>query len=185
MFVGLKYLDAALNKLPDDMTWRGLPGDALLPLDSVPAQQDLGKVRDWAIQQGLVTDLDQLITEEVVEEVSKLFTLEDRLCVGIEIRDLYLEYPVVPMQALITKRPSADIVYWAMARNARRPWAFSQEKGYRPGVRFGFWLPGTSVEFVSVSDALLVGRKFQELTDNLSNQYPRVELADEGHIPGQ
>lgn len=181
-FTGLKFLGATLTLLPDEMTWRGAPKDAIPFRDFTPAQTDLNKIREWAAQEGMIFEADQLITEETVEEVSKSFEPEDQLAIGVQIIPaasegfMYLEYPFVPTYTLVKKRIEAEIVYWAMEPDSRRWGPHSDHNG----VRFGFWLPGSAVELVSVSYGSIVVQKFENLMRDLANRYSLVALGDAG-----
>ena len=189
MFTGLKFLGVTLDLMPDKMTWRGMPNDAVPFRDFIPAQTDLNKIREWAIKQGMVTEPDVFITEEVAEEISKLFAPEDHLSIAVQVSPssvssddyLYLEYPFVPMSTLTKKGLEVDIVYWAMSPDDRR-WG---EHSDHNGVRFGFWSQGCPIEFVSVSYAKTVAQKFEDLLHRLSTTYPVVALGDAGHIQGE
>jgi hypothetical protein len=99
-----------------------MPGDAIPFRDYIPAQTDLNRIREWAIREGMVLDSDQLISEETIELISRFFTSDDSLSIAVSITPsqpnssacTYLEYPLVPVAALVKREVEVEVVYWAM-----------------------------------------------------------------------
>ena len=152
-----------------------LPGDIILSLT---------EIRKWAFEHGLIADPDfQLITEERVKELKKVFSLEDKLMILIYLdKDeqgelFYLEGPFVPVATLIKRRLEIDLVWWQMRPTITDRYGNVKEYGY---VRFGFWIPGvTEEELYSESMAKIVTKKFRNLTEELNHEIGGVrELPD-------
>ena len=139
-------------------------------------------MRAWAIEEAMAIEEDQFITDDTVAEISKVFTPEDDLSLAVHVTrttngDIYLEYPFVPMNTLVTRDLEIELTYWAMEPDPRRAGGHSDHHG----VRFGFWVQGSGVEFVSVSWGKIVAQKFERLMRALSDTYPIVILGQEGH----
>lgn len=143
-------------------------GMEFLPKDIIPDPEGM---REWAFRAGLISDPDfQLITQETVEELSRLFAPQDRLAILAHVYSEpsgalgYVELPYVPIPTLIKKGLEVKLVYWLMR--------FDE-------VRFGFWIQGSSLEFASASWSKTVVQKFGELLPQLSTTYP-TETTEQG-----
>lgn len=145
-----------------------LPSDILLSVNNI---------RGWAFEEGLVSEAElQLLTPERIEILAEHFLAEDSLSILIHLYQdpdgnlTYLEYPHLPINSLIRRSTTVDVVYWTM-----RPTLWGADgdvQGYGE-VRLGFWYPGITTEgFCSVSNARVVTKKFRELYHRLSKRYP-------------
>lgn len=139
-----------------------------MPKDIIP---DPEGIREWAFRAGLVSEPDsQLVTQETMEELSRIFGPHDRLSILVHLyREPsgalgYLEFPYVPTPTLVRKGLEVDLVYWLMR--------FEE-------VRFGFWIQGSTLEFASASWSRTVVQKFSELLRQLSKSYP-AKTTEEG-----
>ena len=156
-------------------------GSEFLPRDIVPS---LDETRRWAFKEGLVWEPEaQLITPERAEDVGKLFGVEDRLFVLVQIYrndkgELnYLEYVYVSVATLIKKGIEISLVWWRMID---RIWDSAKTREKYGGVRFGFWLPESSEEFCSESLGKLVVEKFEELSGKIDPNCYEVKKLSEG-----
>ena len=180
MFSGLTFLGSTLSLLPDEVLprWQGVPF-----LDLSAWDETLGRIREWAFRERLVSDADEFIDEDTVEDVSKIFTPNDGLTIGLHLSPfglspndyMYIEYPVVPMETITKRKLEVELVYLNMPSGSY----------FNQGVRFGFWIHGSTSEFVSVCYGKVVVEKFQELWGRLSEKYPTIALGDAGHYPGE
>ena len=162
--------------MPEEMRWEGV-------VCFQDPQKDLDTIRAWALREEMISQEDQLITEETVEDVSRTFSSDDELSIAVHVtlatntpgEYIYLEYPFMPMNTLARKGLEVEIVYWAMEPDPRRSVVHSDHNG----VRFGFWVNNNGGSgFVSVSSGKIVAQKFEELARRLSTTYPTVGLGD-------
>jgi len=153
-------------------------GSEFLPKDIIPS---LDRIREWAFEQELIWDEGQLITSERIEALSEHFVYEDKLSILIHLyKDssgnlCYLEYPYLPVRALIKRAKEVQIVYWQMIPTV---WNADGNVGDYGEVRFGFWYPGVGGEFCSTSNAKLVVKKFHDLFRRLPDTYAKNILSD-------
>jgi hypothetical protein len=78
-----------------------------------------------------------------------------------------LEYPFIPVKTLIKHQTQIEIVYWQLLpkiTNSGIRREFNE-------LRFGFWYPGVTLEFASMSNAKVVFKKFFDLFNSLQNEY--------------
>ena len=132
------------------------PGDVIFDVDHI---------RQWAIDSGLVDLEDQLISSDVIEDLSKVFSSEDNLFVVMHVSKNpdggldYMEYPGIPVVPLINKSLEPEIVYW---------------RCFNSRVEFGFWLndvPGLDgIQFASVATGKLTIPKFREKLELLKHE---------------
>ena len=126
---------------------------------------DGNHIRQWAIDKGVVDSEDRLISSDVVEGLSKVFSSEDNLFVVMHVSKNpdgsldYMEYPGIPVVTLINKSLELEIVYW---------------RCFNSRVEFGFWLndvPGFGgVEFASVATGKLTIPKFRDKLELLKHE---------------
>ena len=108
---------------------------------------------------------DQLISSDVIEDLSKVFSSEDNLFVVMHVSKNpdgsldYMEYPGIPVVTLINKSLEPQMVYW---------------RCFNSRVEFGFWLddvPGLDgIEFASVATGKLTIPKFREKLELLKHE---------------
>ena len=132
------------------------PGDVIFDVDHI---------RQWAIDSGLVDLEDQLISSDVIEDLSKVFSSEDNLFVVMHVSRNpdgsldYMEYPGIPVVTLINKSLELEIVYWSC---------------FNSRVEFGFSLndvPGLDgIEFASEATGKLTVPKFREKLELLKHE---------------
>mgnify|MGYP000468734852 CR=1 FL=1 len=132
------------------------PGDVIFDADHI---------RQWAIDSGLVNLEDQLISSDVIEDLSKVFSSEDNLFVVMHVSKNpdgsldYMEYPGIPVVTLINKSLELEIVYW---------------RCFNSRVEFGFSLndvPGLDgIEFASEATGKLTVPKFREKLELLKHE---------------
>ena len=123
---------------------------------------------------GLVDLEDQLISSDVIEDLSKVFSAVDNLFIVMHISKnpdgslYYMEYPGIPVVTSINKSTEVKLAYWR---------CFSSR------VEFGFWLNGTpgvgGVEFASVSTGKLTIPKSREKLELLKNEGWETEPVQE------
>ena len=133
-----------------------MPGDVIF---------DGEHIRQWAIDSGLVDSEDRLISSDVVESLSKVFSSEDNLFVAMHISKNpdgsldYMEYPGIPVVILINKSLELEIVYW---------------RCFHSSVEFGYSLndvPGLDgIEFASEATGKLTVPKFREKLELLKHE---------------
>ena len=122
-------------------------------------------IRQWAIDSGLVDSEDRLISSDVIEDLSKVFSSEDNLFVVMHVSKSpdggldYMEYPGIPVVTLINKSLELEIVYW---------------RCFNSRVEFGFSLndvPGLDgIEFASEATGKLTVPKFREKLELLKHE---------------
>jgi len=89
---------------------------------------------------------------------------KDNLC--------YLEYPYIPVKTLIRKGKQIEIVYWQLLPTSWDANGVIKKYGE---LYFGFWYPNINDEFISMSSAKLVVKKFYKLCQDLSSKYkPKI-----------
>ncbi len=164
------------HNLFSGLVFRGseyLPGDIIL---------SLGNIREWAFKNRIIYDPEaQLIGEEGLKELNKHFVPEDRLAILIylykdnENNLCYLEYPYIPVKTLIKKNKQVEIVYWQLLPTNWDTNGIVEKYGK---LYFGFWYPGINDEFISMSSAKLVVRKFYKLWQDLSSKYKSKIIGD-------
>jgi len=152
-------------------------GSEHLPKDLVIS---LGEIRQWAIDQELIWDDEaQFVASERIEELKKHFTTEHELSILIHLYtdDLgklaYAEYPYLPIKSLIKMDQQIEIVYWEIIPSV---WASDGSVKEYGQVNLGFWIPNTSDEFCSVSNAKMVVQRFLGLYNNMSKDFERYKL---------
>ena len=80
---------------------------------------DMDKMRKWALKEGAITEPKlQLITQDTITELAKIFNETDELFVLVNINEdsngklVYFEYPFVPVKTLIKKNIEIKLAYW-------------------------------------------------------------------------
>lgn len=130
---------------------------------------DLSLIRKWAVDSGFIYDAEfQLMGNERVTEVSKVFTPEDKLLIAISFSKQndkvdYFEFPYVPVPTLIKKNQEVEILYWRMMP------VMEDQNSYKD-VRFGFNISNSSEEYCSMSSAKNIVPKFLDLMNELNNK---------------
>ena len=184
MFSGLKFLGSTSSLIPDELRWEGIFTGRFKTL-----AQQIDAIREWALNKEIVWEPDQFITDEAIEELSKVFAPDNNLSVAIHVTShgnnpeayTYLEYPFVPIGALIKIELEVELAYWSMEPDLQR----SGDHSDHNGVRFGYWLQDASLEFVSISYSKVVAKKFEDLLHELSIKYPIVLPGAAGHTQSE
>lgn len=134
-------------------------GSEHLP-DDVPLGIDL--LRQWALDEGIIVDDGQFIANEEVDELSQVFSPEDKLMVLLHLfRDRsgnlnYFEYPFIPVQSLIRKGFELYLLYWRV---------------FDSKVEFGFMLNECpTIEFASESYGMDIVPRFKDAIVKLKNE---------------
>jgi len=148
-------------------------GSEYLPHDVILSLSD---IRKWAFKKKMIWEPEsQLIGKERLDELNKHFVSEDQLSILFHLyKDdknnlCYLEYPYMSVKTLIKKDKQIEIVYWQLLPKL---WdAGGTPKNYEE-LHFSFWYPDIpNDEFVSMSFAKLIVKKYYDLYQNLSNEY--------------
>jgi len=153
-------------------------GTELLPQDIL---LDLTTIRKWAFNSGYISDSEfQLMGEERVKEVSRVFKPEDKLLIALTFNDQhekvdYFEFPYVPVQTLIKKNLTIDVLYWRISPYQESSIQISTRF---KDVRFGFNIPDSNEEYCSISTAKKVVPKFLELMESVGDKGIKQEFSD-------
>ena len=119
-------------------------GSEFLPKDIL---LDMNAIRQWAVKSGMVSDPElQLVTDEKIGELGKMFNGDDALLVLIHLykdekgKLCYFEYPFVPVKTLIKKKLDIKLAYWTWASDTQRSSGFRRKirilaRGRYLGVR--------------------------------------------------
>lgn len=144
---------------------------------------DIDAMRKWALQEGAITEPEiQLITQETIAELQKVFSKDDELFILIHLHKVdgkltYFEYPFVPVKTLIKKSLGIKLVYWTKTTIPK------QSENIPPSlmaleIRFGFWLNNNSLECVSATSGKFTITKFDDLFSQLENEYPVKDVSE-------
>lgn len=146
---------------------------------------DLNTIREWASNHDLISDPEfQMISEDRIRNIFRIWSPNDKLLIAISLAGLggkldYLEYPYVPVRALIQRELPVRLVYWSI-----RPlqWDASGKVLAYGEARFGFWVSDCAEEFCSSSNAKLIVPKFVELVNSVdvSDHTFRIETKSDG-----
>jgi hypothetical protein len=142
---------------------------------------DVGPIRKWAYDNGLIYDYRiQFLAEYRANKLSEVFTLNDEPMLTISISEdegelNYFEYLYLPVKTLIKKNQKIRIAFWKLMPSM---WDVERNVTGFGEVRIGFWYPGTHEEIWTISNAIKVIGKFNQLVGEMPENYEKITLSD-------